>query len=47
MFNTPREPLRKNGVIFMDNELIRSVLPHGERLYFEVCDRGSWKTVLM
>ena len=34
----PREPLRRFGVIFMGNELGRSVLQHGERLYFEVCD---------
>ena len=47
VFNTPREPLRRFGVIFMGNELGRSVLQHGERLYFEVCDQGSWKTVLM
>ena len=38
MFNIPREPLRRFGVIFMDNKLGHSVLQHGQRLYFEVCD---------
>ena len=38
MFNMPREPLRRLGVIFRGNELGRSVLQHGERLYFKVCN---------